>query len=220
VLAFGALIRDLYLEYGWARRAYLWHEAADTTLFRPMDGHERDGDLVWIGNWGDDERTEELDEFLLVPARRLGLSGRVHGVRYPKAARRAVAESGLEYAGWLPNYRAPEAFSRHRVTVHVPRRAYARRLPGVPTIRMFEALASGIPLISAPWEDRDQLFRPGEDYLVARDGKEMAKHLRTVLDDDPTAAQLRANGLQRIREHHTCAHRVDELLSIVEELAR
>jgi spore maturation protein CgeB len=40
-------------------------------------------------------------------------------------------------------------------------------LPGIPTIRVFEALACGIPLVSAPWDDSEHLFRPGEDFLVA-----------------------------------------------------
>src|SRR5919108_393851 len=52
VLAFGRVVRDLYLARGWARRAWIWHEAADTRVFRPLEGErrEREGDLVWIGN--------------------------------------------------------------------------------------------------------------------------------------------------------------------------
>jgi spore maturation protein CgeB len=67
----------------------------------------RSGDLVWIGNWGDDERTAELRTFLLEPVRRLGLRAQVHGVRYPPAALEALAAAGIDYRGFLPNYRAP-----------------------------------------------------------------------------------------------------------------
>lgn len=219
VLAFGAVIRDLYLARRWCRRAYVWHEAADTRLFAPQEcsGATR-ADVAWIGNWGDGERTDELQEFLLEPVRKLGLGGHVHGVRYPADAVAAVARAGLRYEGWLPNHRVPETFARHRVTIHVPRRAYVRQLPGVPTIRVFEALACGIPLISAPWEDREELFRPGEDYLVARCGQEMEAHLRQLLKDPGAAQQIAASGLARVRSRHTCAHRVRELLDIVEEL--
>ncbi len=90
VLAFGAVIRDIYLQRRWARRAWTWHEAADTELFRPLPGQPQRGDLVWIGNWGDDERKAELQEFLLDPARILGLKARIHGVRYPQHALDAV----------------------------------------------------------------------------------------------------------------------------------
>jgi spore maturation protein CgeB len=219
VLVFGAVLRDLYLERGWASRVYVWHEAADTQLFRPIHGVEKAGELVWVGNWGDGERTAELREFLLEPARALRLSGRVYGVRYPPSAQKAVRSAGLSHDGWLPNYEVPRAFTEHRVTVHVPRRAYVKRVPGVPTIRVFEALACGIPLVCAPWRDTEGLFRAGEDYLVAHDGGEMTAQLRTILDDPHRAAGLAASGLERIRARHTCAHRVDDLLAIHQELA-
>jgi spore maturation protein CgeB len=218
VLAYGRVIRDLYLERGWAAAAWTWHEAADVRVFHPVLGRERRGDLVWIGNWGDGERTDELRRFLLRPARALRLSGSVFGVRYPEEAKAELAATGLAYRGWVANYRAPVVFAEHGVTVHVPRRPYVQRLPGIPTIRPFEALASGIPLVSAPWEDAEGLFRTGVDYLVARDALEMRRHLRDVLGDPALARSLVQHGLETIRTRHTCAHRVDELLAICDEL--
>ena len=217
VLAFGEVIRRLYLDRGWCERAWTWHEAADARVFRPLEGTP-ERDMVWIGNWGDGERARELDEFLLRPARRLRRRGTIHGVRYPRRARWAIRRSRLRYGGWLPNHRAPEAFARHRVTVHVPRGPYGATLPGIPTIRPFEALACGIPLVSAPWEDAEGLFRPGRDFLVARDGEEMGRRLGELLDDPELAAELRRCGLETIAARHTCAHRVDELLAICREL--
>jgi spore maturation protein CgeB len=217
VLAFGAAVADVYRERSWHDRVWVWHEAADAELFRPLR-RRKDGDLVWIGNWGDGERTTELRRFLLEPARRLELSGTVHGVRYPRTARTAVERSGLRFGGWLPNHRAPEAFARHRVTVHVPRRPYVEALPGIPTIRPFEALACGIPLVSAPWDDAEGLFRPGEDYLIASNGRELERHVRDVLHDRELAQQLSRSGRRTILARHTCAHRADELLAIFDGL--
>jgi spore maturation protein CgeB len=218
VLAFGGVIRDLYLERDWAERAWTWHEAADTRVFRPQPDVAPDQDLVWVGNWGDDERSRELREFLLRPARRLRLKGSIHGVRYPRRAQLSIRLAGLRYRGWLANHLAPEAFARHRVTVHVPRRPYVQSLPGIPTIRPFEALACGIPLVCSPWDDAERLFRPGEDYLVARDGAEMATQLRAILSDPGLARSLALSGLETIAARHTCAHRVDELMAIAAEL--
>ena len=100
VLAYGRVIRDLYLERGWAEQAWTWHEAADVRVFRPVIGRERRGDLVWIGNWGDGERSAELRRFVLAPARRLRLDGSVFGVRYPDcAARRSSAPGSPTAAG-------------------------------------------------------------------------------------------------------------------------
>jgi spore maturation protein CgeB len=216
VLAFGEVIRRIYLDRGWTGRAWTWHEAADTRRFRPLDA-EAEAELVWIGNWGDGERGAELRELLLGAAAALGLRGSIHGVRYPPEARAEIEAAGLRFRGWLANHRAPEALARHRLTVHVPRRPYAERLPGIPTIRPFEALACGIPLICAPWDDAEGLFREG-DYLVARDGEEMRRHMRAVLDDPELAGELRRRGLETIAARHTCAHRVDELLAVHAEL--
>jgi spore maturation protein CgeB len=219
VLAYGEVLRNAYLERGWAARAWTWHEAADTRVFYPRDGQPQH-DVVWIGNWGDGERTEELSQFLLEPARKLRLTGSVHGVRYPPAGVRAVEKAGLLYRGWVANHDVPAVFARHRVTVHVPRRPYVARLPGIPTIRPFEALACGIPLVSAPWDDAEGLFAPGRDYLVAADGRQMRDTLRELLADEGLRRSLAEHGRQTILARHTCAHRVDELMGIVRSLAR
>jgi spore maturation protein CgeB len=214
VLAYGEVLRELYEKSGRVRRAWTWHEAADTRVFRPRSSGEPREDLVWIGNWGDDERTAELAEFLIQPVRELKLRARAYGVRYPEVARRALGGAGFVYAGWLPNFRAPEVFAQARVTVHIPRRPYVRALPGIPTIRPFEALACGIPLVCSPWEDAEGLFKPGRDFLMARNGEEMKRCLRDVLCDAELARELANHGLRAIRSRHTCAHRVDELLAI------
>lgn len=219
VLAFGEVIREIYLARGWARRVWTWHEAADVRLFHPLEEVERTADLVWVGNWGDDERAAELREFLTAPVRDLRLRANVYGVRYPEEARAELARAGIEYHGWVPNFDVPRIFAQHAATIHVPRRPYTTALPGIPTIRPFEALACGIPLVSAPWDDAERLFRPGEDFLVAHDGEEMKQHLMTVLHDRSAARSLVSNGLETILERHTCAHRVDELMRIVRELS-
>lgn len=218
VLAFGDCVRDLYLRRGWAEMAWTWHEAADMRVFRPMKA-EAQGDLVWVGNWGDGERSDELREFLLEPVKSLGLKSKVHGVRYPDEALKRLAEAGIEYGGWIPNFDVPRLFASYKCTVHVPRRPYADALPGIPTIRVFEALACGIPLVSAPWEDAEGLFRPGTDFLVARDGAEMKKHINDLMNDEAMREELARRGLAAIRERHTCGHRTDELLAICEDVS-
>ena len=219
VLAFGEVIRQQYVARGWARQAWTWHEAADPRVFTPREGSRR-GDLVWIGNWGDDERSAELRSYLIDPVRELALRARVHGVRYPADAQRELAEAGIEYGGWLPNYQAPCVFAQHAVTVHVPRRPYVEALPGIPTIRVFEALACGIPLVSCWWDDAEALFSVGEDFLMVRTPGEMTDAVRDVLADADAAAALAAHGRATVLARHTCAHRVDELMAIYEAIAR
>jgi spore maturation protein CgeB len=146
------------------------------------------------------------------------LKARFHGVRYPEHARAALAGAGIEYANWIANFRAPQAFARSKVTVHVPRRPYTKALPGIPTIRVFEALACGIPLICAPWDDAEKLFTPGKDFLTANDGAQMRRQLTLLLHEPEARRRLAAQGHHTILSRHTCAHRVDELLEVLAEL--
>lgn len=218
VLAYGKALGQVYAEKRWARRVWVWHEAADVRVFRPLPKREKMLDVVWIGNWGDGERDRELREFLVGPVKALRLKAAVYGVRYPAQALRALADAGIEYRGWLANFYAPEVFAQARVTVHVPRRYYSAVLPGIPTIRPFEALACRVPLVSAPWRDSENLFAPGSDFLIAEDGAEMTRHLRRLCADRETADALARRGRRTILQRHTCAHRVDQLLAICRQL--
>ena len=215
ILAFGETLRQRYLDAGWGRSVFTWHEAADDTLFCPLPDVPKVGDLVWIGNWGDDERTQELRTYLMEPVQALGLEAAVYGVRYPDAARTALAGAGIAYRGWTANADVPRLFAAYAVTVHIPRRPYVTHLPGIPTIRVFEALACGIPLVCAPWNDAEGLFRTNRDYLLAKSGEEMTRILRDLLADKQWRAELARSGLETIRSRHTCRHRVDELFRIL-----
>jgi spore maturation protein CgeB len=218
VLAFGTALAEVYQAWGWADRVFVWHEAADIRRFHPPRQQGAREGVVWIGNWGDGERSREIVDFLLKPARETKLPLDIYGVRYPAEAKRMLGQFGARYHGWLANAAVPDEFAKHLATVHVPRRFYTKLLPGIPTIRVFEALACGIPLVSAPWDDRDHLFRVGEDFLMVGDGAEMARALSELKSDSELRRTLIENGLETIANRHTCAHRVDELMSIVAQV--
>jgi spore maturation protein CgeB len=218
VLAFGDTIRRIYADGFGVERVWTFHEAADTTNFSPRNLRQSI-DLLWIGNWGDEERTRELMEFLVEPAAEFrDKRSVVYGVRYPHEGRAALADAGIEFRGYLPNLMAPQVYSQSALSLHIPRRQYANGLAGIPTIRVFEALACGATLLCAPWSDAENLFRPGEDYLAVNSGQEMQGAIRWLLRDDHARCQIAASGRQRILQHHTCAHRAAQLTAICEEL--
>jgi spore maturation protein CgeB len=217
VLAFGEAIRRIYAEGFGVRHVFTFHEAAAHDQFYPRRAN-KDVDILWIGNWGDEERTRELYEFLIRPATELGAKTVVHGVRYPEQAVTALHEAGIEYRGYLPNLQAPEAYARSVLSLHVPRRQYSNGLSGIPTIRVFEALACGAPLLCGPWSDVEGLFRPGQDYIVAQSGEQMRAEIDRLLKDDHAREQIAASGLETIRKRHTCAHRAQQLTQICGEI--
>lgn len=217
ILAFGESLQEIYRSRWGLNNTWTFHEAADTSVFRPISTAKKT-DVVWVGNWGDEERTRELEEFLINPAKQLeGHRFVVHGVRYPREGREALAQTGIEYKGYLPNLSAPCAYAESLLTLHVPRREYANILAGIPTIRVFEALACGIPLVSAPWADVEELFRP-DDFRMVRSGSEMIAVLRELLLDAKAREQQAVRGLETILQRHSCRHRAEQLTEICEDL--
>ena len=107
----------------------------------------------------------------------------------------------------------PDTFARFKLTLHIPRRPYVELLQGIPTIRVFEALACGIPLICSPWNDAEHLFRP-DDFAIARSADEMAATIDELLRDPSRAAAMASRGRETVLARHTCAHRVSELINL------
>lgn len=214
ILGFGASLQSAYLRRG-LESFFVWHEAADTELFHPQP-ENKVGDVVWIGNWGDGERSEELVRYLVEPVKALGLRARVYGVRYPEEALRRLDEAGIEYGGWLPNYRVPEILRQFNLTVHIPRAPYRQALIGIPTIRPFEALACGVPLIVALWKDTENLFEQGS-FLTAMSPGEMKDAMEFLVHDESARNSLAEKGVRSIVGRNDCAMRVAELEGVMSE---
>lgn len=207
VLAVGEKLRDLYLRYGWANRAFVWRDAVDTQLFRPLlqDGPKHD--LLWYGR-------AELDPILLEPVRALALDAHAYGARYRDEDISALASAGMKYGGWVPNYALPRLLAQHKVAVHLPPRRAQPNDREVFTIRVLEALACGVPLVCGPWVANDALCDAGADFLIAQDAADMTRKIRALLSDRDLALHMSAKGLETVRTRHTTTHRVDELLAM------
>ncbi|MEX2594630.1 MAG: glycosyltransferase [Anditalea sp.] len=217
VLAFGNTLRNVYKQEGWHEQVWTWHEAADLDTYYPMDRGELIGDVVWVGNWGDEERTQEIHEYIIEPIKALHLKAKFYGVRYPQHAIDSLEKAGIAYGGYLPTSSVAEIYSKYKATIHVPRRFYREHLHGIPTIRPFEAMSCKIPLLSAPWKDTEHLFTKGKDYLMAENGEEMTKLLDRVLSEEDFARSMTDQAYDTICSRHTCDHRAKELLEIYAE---
>jgi len=220
VLAFGEAVRRIYKEVFNVQRAWTFHEAADVARFTPTF-KTTSAEINWIGNWGDEERTRELNEFLMEPLSNLqDKQAAVYGVRYPQQAKSQLHSAGIEYRGYLPNLSASNVYSRCALTLHIPRRFYSNGLGGIPTIRLFEAFACGVPVVCSPWEDHEHLFRPNEDFICVPDGRAMKAEIAHLLRDDWARRQLSKSALETIQKRHTCRHRAIQFQDICQELGK
>lgn len=219
ILAFGEALKHVYQRNLQLPNVYTLHEAADTEVFQPIPNVRPETDAVWIGNWGDGERASEIHHFLLSPASSLPrYKFRVYGVRYPEEGLTALEQAGVRYCGYLPNLCAPEVYAFSKLTFHIPRQQYSQILDGIPTIRVFEALACGIPLISAPWNDCEHLFDEG-DFAWAHSTEDVMEATERLLSDPDLAHRQAERGRRTVLSRHTCMHRAVQLTSIFEELS-
>ena len=213
ILTISDSLRDAWLRHG-ARNVYTWHEAADVRILRPLRERTQTNalmkrDLVWVGDWRRGlAHFPELETMVFEPIKQLGLDADIYGVGYPQHVLDDLALHDVRCRGWAATYDMSEIFSQFYLTVNIPRG------PTIPTLRMYEAMACGIPLISLPWDDTDGLFTRGKDYLVVDDQQDMIRRLRDLLSDFEMADALAHHARDTILEKHTCAHRVDELMKI------
>jgi spore maturation protein CgeB len=217
ILAYSPSVAERYRSHGF-NNVEVFHEAADITVFQPL-ALAKTIDVVFVGNYGDGDRSDELEEYVFGPRLNLhDLRYVVYGVRYP-AEVVARLNNGLDitYGGWLPNVRVPGVYSSARVVLHVPRRQYVDLLPGTPTIRVFEALASGACLISLPWPDTDHLFETGRDFAVAHTPDEMRELIGWLCHDDAARSAFGEHGRETILQRHTCGHRAEQLLRLIQQ---
>jgi spore maturation protein CgeB len=82
-----------------------------------------------------------------------------------------------------------------------------------PATRVFEAAGAASCLITDAWEGIEMFLKPDEEVLVARDGRDVADHVRALTPE--RARAIGAAALRRTRSEHSYAQRgelVDRLL--------
>src|SRR5439155_161635 len=119
----------------------------DASLLTFLEEQLREADVVIVHEWNDPKLAEAIVSLK---------------TRY---AQERLTDTGIEWRGCLPNMEVPQVYTRSALTVHVRRKFSANGLSGVPTIRVFEALACGTALVCSSWLDTEGLSRGGEDYV-------------------------------------------------------
>jgi spore maturation protein CgeB len=189
-----------FLETLGAGRPTPFHCVVDPTLYRPLDVPLR-YELGYLGTYSDD-RQPKVDELLLSPARALAdRRFALAGPQYPE---------GIDWPGnvdrldSLPPAEHPAFYSAQRFTLNVTR-ADMVAAGWSPSVRLFEAAACGVPVVSDWWDGLDAFFEPGHEILVAANVDDVLRHLRE--GDRGVGGRARA----RVLAAHTAQHRAAEL---------
>ena len=198
----GPTLARLERELG-AQRAVAFPCFVDPNAYRPLDVEERWA-TGYLGTYGAD-RQLALDRLLLEPAReRPELRFAVAGPQYPEEIEWPENVERIEH---LAPPEHPAFYAAQRLTVNVTR-ADMRRAGWSPSVRLFEAAACGVPVVSDWWEGLDAFFEPEREIFV----EETLERLELPPDE------LRAVGeraRRRVLAEHTGDQRVQELETAV-----
>ena len=199
----GPTLTRLERQYGspMARALYC---SVDPSLYYP-ERRKLKWDLGYLGTYSAD-RQPPLDRLMLKPARRLPESDFiVAGPQYPDDIR---WPANVERRVHLPPAEHRAFYNAQRFTLNITR-ADMIRAGYSPSVRLFEAAACGVPIISDWWDGLDTLFTPGREILVARSPDDTLRYLRETPEAERKAIARRAR--QRVLADHTAAHRAAEL---------
>jgi spore maturation protein CgeB len=206
----GPTLEVLEEEYG-ARRAVAFHCLVDPEAYRPLEAPPR-WDLGYLGTYSDD-RQPVLERLLLESARRAPQRRfSVAGPQYPEAIDWPRNVERIEH---VPPGDHPRFYASQRFTLNVTR-AEMREAGWSPSVRLFEAAACGVPVISDRWEGLDRIFAEGEEILIADSGEDVLRYLDEVGEEERRAIGARAR--RRVLAEHTAARRCEQLEEEVAEV--
>jgi spore maturation protein CgeB len=206
----GRALQVLEHRYG-ARAARVLYCSVDPDRHQPTAA-EPVWDMGYLGTYSAD-RQSTLDELMCSPARRCPQRlFAVAGPLYPNDVSWPANVERIEHVapdrhGWF--------YSRQRFTLNVTR-ADMTRMGYSPSVRLFEAAACGVPIISDPWPGLETIFVPGKHILVARSSQEVLSYLREFPDHERQQIAVRAR--EHVLARHTAAHRAIALEGYVDEL--
>jgi spore maturation protein CgeB len=200
----GPTLRRLEREFG-SPAARALHCSYDPELYHPAAAGEALWDLGYLGTYSDD-RQPTLERLLLEPARQWP-EGRfiVAGPQYPPDITwpgNVTREIHISPAHHRTFYTA------QRYTLNVTR-ADMIRAGWSPSVRLFEAAACGVPIISDAWPGLPDFFEPGREILVSHSPADTLRVLRELHEDERRAIAERAR--RRVASAHTAAHRAADL---------
>jgi spore maturation protein CgeB len=204
----GPPVVQAYESFG-ARRCVPIYNALDPVTHHPVEPDPRfAADLSFLGNRLPD-REARVAEFFLQPAADLPDRSFLIGGNGWESKQMPANVRHLGHVFTTEH----NAFNCTPLAVLNVARDSMADIGFSPATRVFEAAGAAACLITDAWEGIEQFLRPDAEVLVARDGKDVAEHVRTLTPE--RARRIGDAALRRVLGEHTYAHRgaeVDALL--------
>ena len=179
--------------------------SVDPELYYPQDV-EKKWDLGYLGTYSDD-RQPPLEELLIKPAL-AHQEGRfvVAGPQYPSHIHWPENIQRIQH---LPPGQHREFYNAQRATLNITRAAM-KKAGYAPSVRLFEAAACGVPVISDYWPGLDSIFETDKEILVSRKPEDSLYYLKELTESQ--LAKIGNNARTKVLKQHTSRHRAQELI--------
>jgi spore maturation protein CgeB len=185
--------------------------SVDPDLYRPVSSNPT-GALSYLGTYSED-RQPALETLMLEAAREL------------PSEQFVIGGAGYPELDWPRNVTRiehvnpddhPMFYGQSRFTLNVTRQDM-KRLGHSPSVRLFEAAASGTAIISDDWPGLSTFFEPEREILIASDTEQVLRYLR----DLPAAARraIANRARARVLREHSADQRSRQLASYLQRLA-
>ena len=207
----GSNVTKKYLSLGARRCVPVYNGLDPETHYRVGPDERFRADLAFMGNRLPD-REQRVDQFFTHAARRLpGRRFLLGGNGWePSCVPSNVTCAGHVYT------RDHNAFNSTPLAVLNISRDSMARYGHSPATRVFEAAGAAACIITDQWDGVAEFFEPGKEWLVARDGDEVAGIVQSLTPE--RAAAIGEAAQRRVLAEHTYVHRaavVEQLLNEV-----
>jgi spore maturation protein CgeB len=205
----GPVLDLLASEFG-AQRPRPLYCSVDPDVHRPQ-ATALCWDLGYMGTYTPD-RQPGLEAFLLAPAR--ALPDRAFVVAGPQYPPELAWPANVRRVEHLPPARHASFYCAQRITLNLTRADMASA-GWSPSVRLFEAAATGTSIVSDAWPGLETFFEPEEEILIARSSEEVIGYLSDL--DDARRQAIAAAARRRVLQSHTLDRRALELERYVAE---
>jgi len=203
----GEVLDRLVCEFG-AARAEALYCSVDAERYRPMSAPQR-WDLGYLGTYSHD-RQPTLERLLIEPARRLPhLRFVVAGPQYPETI---AWPDNVERIEHLPPREHRAFYAGQRFTLNVTR-ADMIAAGWSPSVRLFEAAACAIPIVSDDWRGLNDLFPENQAIFIGRSSDDIVRLLTQT--DGPERDAVAQKARQIVLADHTGHARARQLAEML-----
>ena len=205
----GPILERLRTRFG-AQRPRPLYCSVDPRDYFPVRAAKRYR-LGYLGTYSPD-RQPALERLLLAPARCLPQARFcVAGAQYPADIAWPGNVVRVEH---LSPAAHRDFYNSQRFTLNITR---ARMVASghSPSVRLFEAAACEVPIITDDWPGLDELFIPGREILVARTSADALRFLDGL--DEEEAGEIARRARERVLLAHTATVRAMQLERHIDE---